>query len=123
MESNMEPKKLKDLRKGDRVYRYDFAITDEALIIQSIKRTGNVVEAVAKWENEKMSEAEYECVGHALSTFFTAYVRKTHFCMLISSDLKEVKFEELEYKSNIRRNRIGSALISLIDELELCKNG
>lgn len=121
MKSNMEPKKLKDLRKGDRVYRYDFATTDEALIIQSIKRTGNVVEAVAKWENG--SEMEYECVGHALSTFFTAYVRKAHYCMLISSDFKDVKFQELLHKSNMRMNRIGSALISLIDELKLRKNG
>ena len=76
----MADKKLKDLRKGDKVWLYDFTGTTP-IIVESVKREGHLMTINLKWD-----DYQYECYGHALGWTFSGYdVTKRWECVFSSS--------------------------------------
>ena len=68
----MNNKKLKDLRKGDRIWYWHFTGTTP-IYVESAKREGELMRVTVKWDNEV-----YECFGPALGFTCVGYNRE--FC-------------------------------------------
>ncbi|SEA78948.1 hypothetical protein SAMN04487851_11429 [Prevotella sp. tc2-28] len=66
----MNNKKLKDLRKDDRIWYWHFTCTTP-IYVESIKREGDLMRIKVKWD-----EAEFECFGHALGVTCVGHNRK-----------------------------------------------
>ena len=66
----MNNKKLKDLRKDDRIWFWHFTCTTP-IYVESIKREGDLMRINVKWD-----DAEFECFGHALGVTCVGHDRK-----------------------------------------------
>lgn len=88
-------KKLKDLRKGDRVWDY-LVLDTTPIYVVSAKREKDIMRITVKWDN-----SEYECVGMALGTTFVAYAKQYRAELIFTTDCEELKYREAEkYRKN-----------------------
>ena len=107
----MMNKKLKDLKKGDKVWFWYFTDTTP-IYVESAKREGELMHLTIKWD-----DSVYECFGHALGLICVGYCRKLK---------QEVMFTcsyELSDKNYMERQRIRNLVpklkevITKIDEI------
>lgn len=87
-------KKLKDLKKGDRVWLYDFTGTTE-IYVERKKREGQLMTVVLKW-----GESEYECFGPALGWTCVGYNKKWKHELIFTSSF------HMAYEREARRRRV-----------------
>ena len=104
MKQNKEIKKLKDLKKGDKVWYW--TLTDTTPItVEKAKREGELMRLTIKWD-----DSVYECFGHALGYTCIGYDRKFHAERMFTS-WYELAFTNEEEKRRIRR------LVPMLKEL------
>ena len=108
-------KKLKDLKKGDRVCYYHFSDTTPITVIKA-KRTGDVMEVTVKW-----GDSEYVTYGHALGYVLTGFSRKFHSTMLLTSDFDDVRDREERKEIEKTFNSIGRSVVNLLDDIKSSK--
>lgn len=105
----MMNKKLKDLRKGDRVWFWYFTDTTP-IVVEKAKREGELMRLTIRWD-----ESVYECFGPALGFTCVGYGRKFK---------EEIMFTcsyDLSYKNEQEKQRIRNLvprLKELIDRIE-----
>ena len=105
-------KKLKDLRKGDRVW--DYLILDTTPIyVVSAKREKDIMRIIVKWDN-----SEYECVGMALGTIFIAYTKRWQVDLIFTTDYEGLKYRETEKNRKNADAKIGENIRSLFRNLK-----
>lgn len=66
----MNNRKLKDLRKGDRIWFWHFTYTTP-IYVESAKREGSLMRLTIKWD-----DTEYECFGPALGFTCVGYNKR-----------------------------------------------
>ena len=66
----MNNKKLKDLRKGDRIWYWHFTCTTD-IFVESAKREGDLMRLTIRWD-----DSVYECFGPALGFTCIGYWKK-----------------------------------------------
>lgn len=81
------PKKLKDLKKGDRLWLQDFTGTTP-ILVESAKRQGNIVTVSIKWD-----KSEYEAYGPALGFKCVARSKLHHEDLVFTTNLDDAEFE------------------------------
>ena len=89
----MADKKLKDLKKGDRIWYWYFTCTTP-IYVDKAKREGDLMRLTIVWD-----KSVYECFGHALGFTCVGYNREFHeeFMFTSSYDLSK-KNEETRQK-------------------------
>lgn len=107
-----QAKKLKDLKRGDRVYLKGFTGTTP-ITVASKKRTGMLVEITLKWD-----ESEYTCYGHAFNTLFTGYFKKFRKDVVFSTDYDREHYEEQNRERNAKRALVGRYCKEFITHLK-----
>ena len=108
-------KKLKDLKKGDILYLYDFG-SHTPIIVTKAKRTGDVMEVTVKWD-----DSEYVAYGHALGYVLTGFIRTWHAPFLLTSDFDDVQ-ERLERKiKDATFTSIGRSVVNLLNIIKSSK--
>ena len=99
-------RKLKDLRKGQRMWYWYFTDTTP-ILIESAKREGDVMRVVVRW-----GESLYECIGPALGFTCLCYSKfwKRDIMFTCSYDLSR--------ENEKRRERIKNLVPSLKELIE-----
>ena len=100
----MNNKKLKDLRKGDRIWFWHFTDTTP-ICVESVKREGSLMRLTVKWD-----DAEYECFGHALG--FTCVGYSKRFC----EDMIFTCSYDISKENEEKRDKI-KALLPILNDL------
>ena len=108
-------KKLKDLKKGDRVCYYHFSDTTPITVIKA-KRTGDVMEVTVKWD-----DSEYVTYGHALGYVLTGFSRKWRSTVLLTSDFDDVRDREAKKEKDKTYNSIGRSVVNLLGVIKSSK--
>ena len=91
----MTNKKLKDLKKGDKVWLWDFTCTTP-IYVESAKREGGLMRLTIKWDN-----SDYECFGHALGFTCIGYNRKFHQELMFTCSY-DISYKNEQTKQKIR---------------------
>lgn len=105
----MNNKKLKDLRKGDKVWYWHFTYTTP-IYVDKAKREGELMRLTIRWD-----DTIYECFGPALGLTCVGYSRKGHQEMMFTC------FYDLSHKNEQRIQRIRNLmpkLKELYDKIE-----
>jgi hypothetical protein len=68
----MTNKKLKDLKRGDKVWFWHFTFTTP-ITVESAKREGDLMRVTVRWD-----DSTYECFGPALGLTCVGYDHKFH---------------------------------------------
>lgn len=90
----MNNKKLKDLRKGDRIWYWYFTCTTP-IYVESAKREGSLMRLTVKWD-----DAEFECFGHALGFTCVGYSKAFREDMMFTCSY------DVAHENGKRRQRI-----------------
>ena len=113
----MEPKtkKLKDLKRGDRVIywsRYPNSVGTTPITVVKARREGFVMHVTLQWDDH-----EYETVGHPFGYHMVCYNRQWKGSIIFSTDLAE----EREWQEMMKHRKLAAewgqkfyALVSLI---------
>lgn len=91
----MMNKKLKDLRKGDRVWFWHFTDTTP-IIVEKAKREGELMRLTIRWD-----EGVYECFGPALGFTCVGYNRKFKQEIMFTCSY-DISYENEQEKQRIR---------------------
>lgn len=110
-----KPKKLKDLKKGDRVCYYHYSDTTP-IIVTKVKRTGDVMEVTVRWD-----DSEYVTYGHALGYILTGFSRKWRSTVLLTSDFDDVRNREAKKEKDHTYNSIGRSVVNLLGIIKSSK--
>ena len=105
-------KKLKDLKKGDRVWFWHFTCTTPITVIKA-KRTGDMVEVILQWDDH-----EYVCYGHALGYDIVGYSRQFRSSFLFTTNREESKEREDKQKRNETYESVGRMTFNLIKAIK-----
>lgn len=106
-----KPKKLKDLKKGDRLWLHDFTGTTP-ILVEGAKRQGNIVTVSVKWD-----ESEYEAYGPALGFKCVARSKLHYEDLVFTTDMEAAEFETEKRRKYRRDARIAYAMRTLKNEL------
>lgn len=110
---NMEKaKKLKDLRKGDRVYMQGFVDTTPIVVVKA-KRTGDLMTVELKWDDHT-----YIGYGHAHDKYMCIYSKEWKSNAVISTDYNEEKRVQNRREKDRNEAEIGACVISLIKAIK-----
>ena len=108
----MKPKKLKDLKKGDPIWLYDF-IGTTPIRVEKVKRQGSIAIVTIKWGN-----SEFDAYGPALGRNCVAYIGTRFDDHVFTTDSESAKFRH-DRKEGVRKYmEIGQAVDSLIEKLK-----
>ena len=99
----MNNKKLKDLRKGDRIWFWYFTYTTP-IYVENVKREGSLMRLTVKWD-----DAEYECFGHALGFTCVGYSKKNGKDMIFTCS------HDISKENEEKREKIKALLPTLKD--------
>ena len=107
----MNNRKLKDLKKGDRVWYWHFTCTTP-IYVESVKRDGELMRVTVRWDDEV-----YECFGPALGFTCVGYNRK--FCDEIMFTCSFDVSNENDKRKQMIRNLVPrlKELIAKIEEI------
>lgn len=105
----MANKKLKDLKKGDKVWLYDFTGTTP-IQVESVKRDGHLMIITLKWD-----DSLFECYGHALGWTFSGYEIKHHWELVFTTSFDKALERE---QSKERTRNLVPKLKDVIDRIE-----
>ena len=105
----MADKKLKDLKKGDKVWLYDFTDTTP-ILVESVKREGHLMTISLRWDSTL-----FECYGHALGWTFSGYDVKNHYERIFTVSFENAWDRELASK---RVKALVPSLKEVIDRIE-----
>ena len=97
----MNNKKLKDLRKGDRIWFWHFTYTTP-IIVEKAKREGELMRLTIRWD-----ESVYECFGSALG--FT--------CVGYDSKFKQERMFTCSYDLSLKNEQNKQAIRNLVPKL------
>lgn len=106
-----KPKKLKDLKKGDRLWLHDFTGTTP-ILVEKAKRQGNIVTVSIKWD-----EADYEAYGPALGFKCVSRPNRLSEDMVLTTNLEDAEYETEKRQKYRRDGRIADAMRTLKKEL------
>ena len=108
----MARKKLKDLKKGDRIWYYGYTCTTP-IYVDKAKRTRNVVEVMIRWDDH-----EYVGYGHALGYIMVSYDRKFRSDnILFTTDYDDVKTRERKEDVEKAERELGHDLMLFLKQL------
>ena len=101
-------KKLKDLKKGDKMWWQGYTDTTPIYVVK-VKRDGDLCTVTVKWD-----DTEYVCFGHALSFTCVGYCRK--FCNeeIFTTDYETLKSEEDKREKDKRYAQIGRNVVGIM---------
>ena len=93
----MNNRKLKDLKKGNRVWFWYFTDTTP-IYVESVKRDGELMRVTVRWD-----EHVYECFGPALGFTCVGYCRMTHEDIMFtcSYDLSNENYKRKQMIRNL----------------------
>lgn len=106
----MTNKKLKDLRKGDRMWFWYFTFTTP-ITVESAKREGELMRLTVKWD-----EYVYDCFGPALGFTCVGYDHRFHTERMFTCSY------ELSYDNESRTDRIKGVLPKLKELIKTIEN-
>jgi len=104
-------KKLKDLKKGDRLWLHDFTGTTP-ILVENAKRQGNIVTVSIKWD-----ESEYEAYGPALGFKCVSLPIRHSEDMVFTTDMNAAEYETEKRQKYRLDARIADAMRTLKREL------
>lgn len=105
----MNNRKLKDLKKGDRVWLLDFARTTP-IFVESSKREGSLMRLTIKWDDEV-----FDCYGPALGFVCIGYWKRRGDDILLTCQ------HDISYNNELRIEKVKDLLPllkELIDKIE-----
>ena len=109
-------KKLKDLRKGDPIWLYDFTWTTP-IHVEKVKRQGSIAIVNIKWGN-----LECEAYGPALGRSCVAYIGPRFDDYVFTTDYELAKFRQNRNEGVRKYMEIGQAVEKMIGLIRDLKN-
>ncbi len=113
----MTAKKVKDLKKGDRLWFYNFTDTTP-IFVEKVKRIGDFVEVVIRWDDH-----EYVGCGHALGFIVVSYDRRIRRDnILFTSNFDDVRKREQNDELKEAERELGHNAMLFFKQLNKTKN-
>ena len=109
-------KKLKDLKKGDRIWLYGFTGTTP-IYVEKVKRQGEMCMVTVKWD-----EVEHVCFGHALAWTCVGYWKRFRAERIFTTDYEDIKRQEDKKEANKNYIELGKQLIEILNTINKLKN-
>ena len=111
-------KKLKDLKKGDRMWLQGFTGTTP-IYVEKKKREGDLCIVTMRWDNE-----EHVSYGHALGWTCVGYCKKYNAECIFTTDYQTTKSVEEKREAEKKYAQIGrniSGIINILRDLDCGK--
>lgn len=105
-------KKLRELKKGDRIWYYNFTDTTPIYVVKK-KRTGDLMTVTVRWD-----DSEYECFGHAFGHVMTGYRKSLHTPILFSTDYEGIVSRLKRETEECRYANIGRTVMILLNGIK-----